>query len=52
MERTALEGNETLLDQRGLGVDEARGLGAILQRALRYDVDVRLVVLADVGGVG
>ena len=51
VERAALQGDEALFDERGLRVDGAGDLGAVLLRAIGHRVDVGLVVLADVGGV-
>ena len=52
MEGAARQRGEALLDQLGLAVDEAGELGAVLEGAVGDAVDVGLVVLADVGGVG
>ena len=52
VERAARQRGEALLDQRALAVDGAGDLGAVLQGAARHAVDVGLVVLPDVGGVG
>ena len=52
MERAAGQRGQALLDQLGAAVDGPGELGAVLQRPVGYAGDVRLVVLADVGGVG
>ena len=52
VERTAGQCGQPLLDERGLAVDGARDLGAVLLRPGRHAGDVGLVVLPDVGGVG
>ena len=51
VERTAHQRRQALLDQLAAAVDRAGQLGAVLQRPVGYAGDVRLVVLADVGGV-
>ena len=51
MKRAALQGRETFGDQLGAAVDQPRLLGAILQRTARNLVVVRLVRLAEIGGV-
>ena len=52
VEGAARHGGQALLDQLGAAVDGAGDLGAVLQGAVGDAVDVGLVVLADVGGVG
>ena len=52
VERAAGQRGEALLDQRGPAVDQAGDLGAVGGGPAGHRVDVRLVVLADVGGVG
>jgi hypothetical protein len=52
VEGAAGQRREPLLDQGEPAVDGAGELGAVLHRPLRDAGDVRLVVLADVGGVG
>src|SRR5699024_9583196 len=52
VERAALQGDEALLDEQALGVDEAGDLCAVLLRAGCDAVEVGLVVLADIGRVG
>ena len=52
VERAARQRGQALLDQFAAAVDGAGELGAVLHRASRHAGDVRLVVLADVGGVG
>ena len=52
MERAARERAEALLDEGGLAVDQARDLGAVLERAAGDRVDVVLVGLAEIARVG
>ncbi len=52
VERATLQRDETLLNEGRLRVHQAGPLGAILQRPSGNRVDVGLVILADVGGVG
>ena len=52
VEGTAGERGESLLDQLGPAVDRAGELGAVLKRPVGHALDVGLVVLPDVGGVG
>ena len=52
MEGAAHQGGQALLDQGHPAVDEASVLGAVRAGAVGYGGEVRLVVLADVGGVG
>ena len=52
VERAAGQRGQALLDQLGPAVDDAGQLRAVLQGPGRHPLDVRLVVLADVGGVG
>ena len=52
MEGAAGHRGEALLDELRAAVDGAGDLGAVEQGAVGYAVDVGLVVLADVGGVG
>src|SRR5699024_1086712 len=52
VERAALQGDEALLDEQALGVDEAGDLCAVLFRAGCDAIEVGLVVLADIGRVG
>ena len=51
VERAALQGHDALGDQLRAAVDQARLLGAVEQRLARDLVVVRLVGLAEVGGV-
>ena len=51
VERTALQGDEALLDEQALGVDEAGDLGTVFLGALGHRFEVGFVVLADVGRV-
>src|SRR4029077_18995554 len=46
------DGGQALLDEGGAAVDEAGQLGAVLAGAGGDRFDLRLVVLAQVGGVG
>ena len=52
VERAAGQGRQPLLDQRTPAVDGARDLGAVGEGPARHALDVGLVVLAEVGGVG
>jgi len=52
VERAALQGEQALFHQGRPAVHQARDLGAVGQRAAGHRIDVGLVVLADVGGVG
>ena len=52
VEGAARQRAEALFDERGLAVDQARELGAVLERAAGDRVDVVLVGLAEVAGVG
>ncbi len=52
MEGAARERADALLDERGTAVDQAGELGAVLERAAGHRVDVGLVGLPDVAGVG
>ena len=52
MERPAGQGREPLLHQGRPAVDQPGGLRAVRRGAPGHRGDVRLVVLADVGGVG
>ena len=52
VERTAGDRREALLDEGCATVDQAGDLGAVLDRTTGDRVDVGLVVLAEVGGVG
>ena len=52
MERPALQRQQTLAHELGAAVDDARRLGAVLAGPNRHPVEVGLVVLAEVGGVG
>ena len=51
MEGAALEGDEALFDEQALGVDEAGDLGTVLLGAFGHRLQIRFVVLADVGRV-
>ncbi len=52
VERAALQCDQALADQLVAAVDESGLLGAVHLRAIRHGVEFRLVVLAEVGGVG
>ena len=52
MECAACEGDEALLNERCPAVDEARELCSVCHGTARHRIDVGLVVLPDVGGVG
>src|SRR5690606_6645669 len=52
VERAALQGYEALFDQSGLRVDDARDLGAVLESAPGDRLDVVLIGLAEVTGIG
>src|SRR5690606_11851133 len=52
VEGAGRERRKSFLDERGLAVHGARDLGAVLERAARDLVDLGLVVLAEVRGVG
>ncbi|MNW68114.1 hypothetical protein D3C74_468120 [compost metagenome] len=52
MERAARDRGQPLLHERCAAVDETGQLGTVGHGAARHGVDVRLVVLPDVGGVG
>ena len=52
VEGAARQGGEALLHELAPAVDRAGQLGAVLEGTVGYAVDVGLVVLADVGGVG
>ena len=51
VEGAAGQGREALFDQGGLAVDQPGDFGAVGLGAAGHRVDLRLVVLADVGGV-
>ena len=52
VERAAGQRGKTFLDERLTAVDQAGQLRPVLRRAAGHRLDVRLVVLADIGGVG
>ena len=52
MERAARQPGETFLDEFAPAVDRSREFSAVLHGTVGHPADVRLVVLADVGGVG
>ena len=52
VEGAAGQGGQSFLDQRRDAVDEPRLLGAVGEAAAGDGVEIRLVVLPDVGGVG
>src|SRR5690606_28193497 len=52
VEGAAGDGAQALLDERPGAVHQPRLLGAVLERTVGHLLDLRLVVLAEVGGVG
>ena len=52
VEGATLQRHEPLAHQLGPAINEARSLGAILQRAAGNVIEIRLVVLAKVRGIG
>jgi hypothetical protein len=52
VEGAARQCRQTLFDQLRLDVDSASDLGPVLLRAVGHRIDVGLVVLTDVSGVG
>ncbi len=52
VERAALEGDQALVHQLLAAIDEAGLLGAVLACPLGHRVELRLVVLAEIGRVG
>jgi hypothetical protein len=52
VERPALEGDQTLVNELLAAIDETSLLGAVLECPLRHRLQLRLVVLAEIGGVG
>jgi hypothetical protein len=52
VERPALQGHETLGDEGLPAVDETGDLGPVADGPIRHAGEIRLVVLAEVGGVG